>query len=124
MITLTFPFRLISKDNEKIRNRQGRVFLSKKFKDFERLVQATAKQQYKGKPLTEDIACTLTVGFTNKVHCDAFNCPKGVMDALQGILYDNDRQIKCGTVTVEEGTTQDFFQVHVLNYHDTETRND
>ena len=112
MITLIFPFRLISKDNEKISNRQGRFFLSKKFKDWEDKVRVTVAGQYPHKKLLEgDISLLVTVYFTNKVHSDTTNLFKGLCDALQGAVYINDRQIKEASIVVEENFPQDSFQV-------------
>jgi len=105
--------RLLSKDNEKIQNRQGRYFLSKKFKDFEKAVQLITKTQYKEKPLEGDLEVTLTAYFTNKVHADMFNLPKGLMDALQGFAFINDRQIKTGSIIVLEGYKSDGFVVSI-----------
>jgi Holliday junction resolvase RusA-like endonuclease len=114
MITLTYPFRLISKDNEKVFNRQGRCFLSRRFKDFEKVVRDYTAMQYKGKALDCNIAVDIYAYFENKKHCDCFNLPKGVMDALQGIVFKNDRQIKRGNVEVFEDCPNDCFKI-VIN---------
>lgn len=114
MISLVFPFRLISKDNEKVFGRYSRrPFLSKKFKDFEKLVQITARQQYKGHPLNGHLKMTIVAEYTNKVHVDCFNSPKGIADALQGLAYENDRQIKVGHIAVAEGMPKDKFMVDI-----------
>jgi Holliday junction resolvase RusA-like endonuclease len=113
MITLSYPFRLISKDNEKIANRKGYFFLSRKFKDFEKIVRSYTAMQYKGKPLECDLAVSIYAYFENKKHCDCFNLPKGIMDALQGIIFLNDRQIKKGSVEVFEDHSEDCFKVTI-----------
>ncbi|MBU0846786.1 RusA family crossover junction endodeoxyribonuclease, partial [Patescibacteria group bacterium] len=48
-----------------------------------------------------------------KVHPDLFNLPKSVVDALQGIAYHNDRQIKEGHIIVTEAWERDSFSVHI-----------
>ena len=111
MISLRFDFRLISKDNEKIMNRQGRYFLSKKFKLFDHLIKREAKKQYKGKMLTGDLEIDVRVYYTNKVHPDTTNLFKSVNDALQYICYKNDRQIKKATIELEEKAEKDWFEV-------------
>lgn len=113
MIKLMFDFRLISKDNEKIFNRQGRPFLSKKFKDWEKKVKNDVKQIYRGKVLEEDLKMNINAFFTNKVHADTQNLSKGLCDALQKIVYKNDKQIKLITIRVTEGSSHDFFSVDI-----------
>lgn len=90
-------------------NRQGRYFLSAKFKAFEEKVRWEAKSQFQEKPYTKDIMVHILVHFKNKVHADATNLFKGVMDALQGICYENDRQVKQAQIIVEEGKPDSFF---------------
>ena len=111
-IKLKFDFRLISKDNEKIRNKKGMYFLSKKFKDFEDRIQTSATLQYFDQILECDLELTLAAFFTSKTHSDATNLFKGVCDALQGVIYKNDRQIKIATVVVkDEKAAKDYFEV-------------
>lgn len=111
MIKLDFPFRLISKDNEKISNRQGRFFLSKKFKDWETRIKEYTYIQYHKPFLKGDIKVEIIANFTNKKHCDCFNLPKGLCDALQNCIYKNDNQIKKATIEVIENSPKDSFQV-------------
>ena len=111
MITLKFPFRAISKDNEKRYNASGCAFTSKKFKDFEELIKWTSKRQYSEPPLEVDLNVSMYFEFKTKVHCDMFNLPKSIADALQGICYVNDRQIKCGFLQIWEKQQSDNFSV-------------
>ena len=112
-VKIRFPFRCISKDNEKIQNKAGRYFLSKKFKDFERAVKWVASTQAKGEPFTGDLKVNVRFSFTNKKHGDLLNLPKGLMDSLEGILYANDRQIKKASIEVFENSETDWFEVEV-----------
>lgn len=113
MIYLTFDFRLISKDNEKIFNRQGRPFLSKKFKDFENRVRLETFLQHQGKsPLPGDVKLRVVAHFKNKVHPDATNLFKGICDAWQDILYKNDRQIKKAEIEIQY-SDKDWFEVYI-----------
>lgn len=113
MVSLSFPFRLISKDNEKIMNRQGRYFVSKKYREFDKMVKLFAKQQYKGEPLDGNLKVTIVAEFDSKVHCDLFNLPKGLMDSLQGIVMNNDKQIKVGRLALAETMAKDKFSVDI-----------
>jgi len=113
MIKLQFDFKLISKDNEKIQNRQGRYFLSAKYKAFSEKVRLFALNQYRGRPLENDIKVVVLAGFKDKRHCDCSNLPKGILDALQGICYLNDRQIKKLECIVLEDEPRDSFIVTI-----------
>jgi Holliday junction resolvase RusA-like endonuclease len=55
--------------------------------------------------------------FTNKTHADCMNLSKGLLDALQNVVYLNDRQIKKGTIEVFEGYPDDSFIVEITPYH-------
>ena len=103
--TFKFPVRAISKDNEKIYNRQGRFFLSKRFKDFEAELQALFLQQ---KPLNFEqldgyLTVSLNITFTNKKHPDIGNLPKSILDAGNKLIWKDDRQIKSLTIDVNYG---------------------
>ena len=113
MIKLQFDFKLISKDNERIQNRQGRYFLSAKYKTFSEKVRLLAVSQYRGKPLEGNISVVIIVGFKDKRHCDCSNLPKGVLDDLQSIIYANDRQIKRLKCIVLDSEPRDSFIVIV-----------
>ena len=102
----TFPIKCISKDNEKIFNRSGRFFTSKKFKDFEKTLQFLFHQQRPPEFKMfehEDLFVSLIFTFDSKVHCDLQNLPKGFLDAFQGEIYKNDRQIKSMTLDLYYG---------------------
>ena len=115
MIILKFPFKLISKDNEKIMNKQGRYFLSKKYKQFDNIVRTIASAQYKGELLECNLSVSITANFTKRVHADCFNLPKGICDSLQGIIYKNDRQIKEGFIKIYyDKEIGDMFEVSII----------
>lgn len=101
MIEFTNYAKPISKDNEKIRNKQGRVFKSKRFKRFEESVKYDAYEAMNGNPpMTDDVVVTLHFYFPDKRRCDLFNAPKSVCDALNGVVYIDDKQIVEGHVFV------------------------
>lgn len=93
MITLTIQGKCISKDNEKLFSFHGKPFLSKKYKDFEYFVQLQAKNQIKN-ILLGDIQVTYNFFLPDKRHCDLTNMPKSIQDALNGIVWKDDKQIK------------------------------
>jgi len=117
-ITLEFDFKLISKDNEKIQNRTGKYFLSKKYKDFEKLIKDSTFVQMHNNKLDSfapgvQLKMEIFAYFKTKVHADMWNLPKSLSDALQGIVYKNDKQIKAGTISITEGWDEDKFTVYV-----------
>lgn len=117
-IALEFDFKLISKDNEKIQNRNGKYFLSKKYKDFEKLIKDSTFVQMHNNKLDSfapgvQLKMEIFAYFKTKVHADMWNLPKSLSDALQGIVYKNDKQIKAGTISITEGWDEDKFTVYV-----------
>jgi Holliday junction resolvase RusA-like endonuclease len=112
-INLRYDFKLISKDNSKAFNPiTHRSYLDPKYKAFEDRIRWETKSQYHGKPLEGDLKCVIIAHFKDKRHCDIGNLSKSVLDALQGILYDNDKQIVvlCVFLWIEK---EDKFEVNI-----------
>lgn len=110
---LEFTFRLISKDNFKCFNKRGQFFLSKEYKDFENRIALFTKQQYKGSVLSGNLKVHINAYYKSKVHPDLFNLPKSCCDALNGIIYKDDRQIKIGSIEVFEGCPDERFTIEI-----------
>ena len=98
---MEYPIRLkilgkvISKDNEKIRNKQGRYFKSKRFKDYEDDVRLQVKKQIgRHKPVRDQLFVICNIHFKNKVHADLTNCTKSLFDALNKLVWHDDKQIQ------------------------------
>lgn len=94
MIYLKIQGKCISKDNEKMFNKQGRPFLSSRFKAFAEIVKWQVKQQYKQEPIIGDIKVEVVFVMKNRVHADLTNLPKGIFDSLNKLVWKDDRQIK------------------------------
>jgi len=62
-------------------------------RDWQELLGWKAKEAFKGDPLTGQIALDLTFYRKSKRVCDIDNLSKTVLDALEGILFENDNQI-------------------------------
>ena len=117
-IMLDFDFKLISKDNEKIKGQHGKYYLSQKYKNFELQVKLIARSQMVKLKLKQfdagqKIRMEIFASFKSKVHADMWNLPKSLSDALQGVVYENDRQIKYGDISILEGEAVDNFSVYV-----------
>lgn len=86
----------LTKSNEKARNpRTGRYFLSKKYKKYEEDLKWITIQQLgmSFEALTGDVSVWLTFTFNNKRCPDLGNLQKSFLDAMQGIAFENDKQI-------------------------------
>jgi len=119
MIYIHCDFKLISKDNSRTYNpRTRRYYLSSKYRDFEKKVKNYAKKQYKEDVIEhQDLAITILVHFKSKVHSDATNLFKGVNDALQDVVYKNDKQIKKALIIIKnEKWMHDSFEVFIEPY--------
>jgi len=117
-IMLNFDFKLISKDNEKLKGLHGKFYLSKKYKNFEMQVKLMARSQMVKSKLelfgaNQDLRMEIYASFKSKVHADMWNLPKSLSDALQGVVYENDRQIKYGDISILEGEESNNFRVYV-----------
>ena len=117
MIHLIFNFRLISKDNFKCVNRYSRQFLSDAYKQYEQRIAWEAKKQYTDKPFTGDLVVCIVIYYTNKKHNDLLNAPKSLCDAIQGIAYMNDRQIKQAKIDVIENSPKDWFEISIYKLY-------
>lgn len=116
-IVLTFFFKAISKSNEKFMGRNRRFFLSPKFREFENKIKMFARMQYKGAVIHTPLSVTITANFNDKRHCDATNLFKGICDALQGLIYENDKQIKEAMITVYEDKRKlDMFKITIEDF--------
>jgi Holliday junction resolvase RusA-like endonuclease len=109
IIKLTFPFKLISKDNEKFFNRHThRPFTSQRFKAFATMVAYETGKQYKGPVLLGTLLFKLTMICVDKRHVDLLNAPKSVADALQGVVFKNDKQIVHAELLLVYGEKEGF----------------
>ena len=59
-----------------------------------------AKQQYKGKTLKNELSVYIRIFFWDKRTRDWDNFHKLSQDALAGIVYENDSQIKLATIQI------------------------
>ncbi|MEM4177826.1 MAG: RusA family crossover junction endodeoxyribonuclease [Nitrososphaeria archaeon] len=110
-IILNFPFRLITKDNAKMITKLGKRIVPPKFKAFEKSVSLAARQQYKRDVITDDLKMEIIAYYKDKKHSDCGNLSKSICDALEGIVYDNDRQIKDLRIRLTENSKNDSFKV-------------
>lgn len=70
------------------------VYMSKEGKDLKESYQWQAKSQWKSKPLTGDIDLRVELFFGDLRKRDIDNYNKLILDALTGIVYEDDSQIQ------------------------------
>jgi Holliday junction resolvase RusA-like endonuclease len=74
---------------------RGKTFyINAKARAYKDGVSWQAKEQYKGKPLAEDLEVRFDYFFPDKRKRDHLNANKGMIDSLNGIVWEDDRQIK------------------------------
>lgn len=80
--------------NQKYGVQRGRMVLQKKYRDSK---AALAKEMWvlnsPNKPATEEVSVNVIFYFGNKKKNDIDNCLKILLDAAEGILFENDSQI-------------------------------
>ena len=108
-IKLIIKGRPMSKDNEKLFGSHGRPYTSAKYKAYAYNVACQAKQQMleNGWKMYEvPVIVTMTFFFKNDVRLDLFNAPKSIADALNGVLWGDDRQICVGHLHISYSTNE------------------
>ena len=73
-------------------------YMIKEGKELKELYQSEARKQYKGKVMSADCDMEMTLFFKDKRRRDVDNYNKLVLDALEGIVYEDDKQIQKLTV--------------------------
>jgi len=76
----------------------GTMYMSKEGRAIKESYQEQTRRQFKRKILVEDLKTTTTLFFQTKRKSDHDNFGKLIWDALEGIIYLNDNQIRDGRV--------------------------
>lgn len=123
-VLITIDERPLSKENEKFWNKHvGRPFTSKKFKDYEERVRITArKQMYDGKwsMFQIPVFCYIKFYFKSDIRYDLLNAPKSVLDALQGIVYTNDKLIERAFLEIMGNTPKERIEIEIWAIDDSQ----
>jgi len=97
MYKVIIPGRPVPKGRPRFNRVTGTVYNPKRTKEYEEFVAWCAKQTFK-QPLTCELAVYIDVYVKNNVFPDIDNIAKSVLDGMQGVAYENDRQIYSLTI--------------------------
>lgn len=73
-------------------------YITNKARDLKESYAWQAKSQWNGKPIKDNIEIIINIFFGTKRKSDWDNFHKLSMDALEGIVFENDNQIQKATV--------------------------
>ena len=94
MISFIVPGRPRPKQRPRI-GRNGAVYTPRETRDYERFVGWCALQAMGGeKPIAGPVALEALFYFKNCKTPDLDNCIKALLDGLQGVVFQNDRQVQ------------------------------
>ena len=75
------------------RGKGKRLFMIQEAKNLKESYSWQAKSQYREKPMIENLAAYIKLYFGDKRRRDEDNYKKLVYDSLQGIIFEDDKQI-------------------------------
>jgi Holliday junction resolvase RusA-like endonuclease len=88
--------------------------MSKEGRDLKTAYQWEAKSQWKGKQLDHELEIYITLYFGTKRKCDWDNFHKLSMDALTGVVWKDDSQIKDAHISVRYDKTNPRITIEVV----------
>ena len=95
MIEFVVPGRPVPKARPRT-SRAGRtmhVYTPRETAQYEKLVGYAALDAAKGHSFFEEIAISIKLFFKDKRYGDLDNYTKSILDGLQGVVFENDRQV-------------------------------
>ena len=88
------------------------LYMTKQGKELKELYRLESQKQYKGKVMSVDCEMEITLFFKDKRRRDVDNYNKLVLDALEGIVYEDDKQIK--KLTIEKKISVDDPRIEIV----------
>lgn len=89
-------------------------YMKKDAKDLKEQYQWEAKSQWKKKPLTDEIAVSIKLFFKDHRRRDWDNWHKISCDALTGIVWEDDNQIRKATVEMYHDKQKPRIEIEIL----------
>ena len=96
------------------RGKFATVYMTKAGKDLKESYQWEAKSQWKKKPLTGDVSVSIVFYFGDKRKHDIDNYNKILLDALSGIVWEDDEQITELHINKEYDKENPRVELHAL----------
>jgi len=90
-------------------------YMTKRGKELKALYQSEAKKQYKKKIVSTDCALEVTLFFKDKRRRDVDNFNKIILDALEGVVYEDDKQIQKLTITKDYSKENPRVEIKIIN---------
>lgn len=91
-IAFTVLGRPVGKERARVVN--GRAYTPERTRDYERMVGTYAALTLRDQPmLTGDISLSIRVYVSGGTFADVDNYAKSISDAIQGVLFENDKQV-------------------------------
>lgn len=87
------PGKQVSTNHAYPRNKQGRRFLSTEGKDYKKMIGDLAKYTFPREISLEPLVVEIEYTFGDKRRRDINNYDKLIVDALEGVVYEDDKQI-------------------------------
>ena len=96
-------------------NRNGKltVYTPPRTCEFEEKLGWLVKAAYKDRPTSQKLKIELTLHFRKSMRGDIDNYTKSILDAMNKIVYDDDRQIRHKTVSVVDNCGHDGVHIQV-----------
>lgn len=79
--------------NQKYGVINGRMLLQKKYRDTKEAIAWEIRSEWTGEPLVGDVALNILIYFGNNRKNDIDNCLKCILDAAEGVLFEDDSQV-------------------------------
>lgn len=108
----TFPWALYVTSNRRktVRTASGGksvVGTTREYRERKKVAHLKARNQASGEPLAGPVQATILVRFPDRRRRDVTNVPKMFLDALEGVAYQDDHQVKICTVAQIPGAYDD-----------------
>lgn len=111
-IVIFIEERAITKYNGRMTSRRGGIFLRPEVKRFEMAVRYAAGKFYTGPLLLGKLKVDIEFLFDNNRMPDLFNLPKAVCDALNNVIWKDDRQIVQGSLS-KKNDGKNLILIHI-----------
>ena len=108
-ICIHVPFRAVPKARPRFKSH---AYTPTRTRDFEKKLKKYLKTQFLIPPIKKEVYLSIIFYFNKKSTADIDNLAKAVMDAAQGVLFENDRQVH-GLYVEKKPAENDNFNIYM-----------